>query len=70
MERGREIEVNDYDQDTINTFKELVITEMQPEGTWVMNFGKYNADDDIEITEGLANTLLSLKHKILETENI
>lgn len=43
------------------TFRDLVVTEHQPEGKWTINFGKYNAPDDIEVGETLAKTLLEMK---------
>lgn len=46
-------------------FADLVITEHQLSGKWTINFGKYNAADDIEVSETVAKTLLDMKKELL-----
>jgi len=44
--------------------KGLVITELPDEGFWLLNFKKYNSEDDIEITPELGELLLKLRHDL------
>ena len=41
--------------------QKLVVTHVDDKGVWLLNFDKYNSEDDLVISEQFAKEILNLK---------